>query len=177
MALTGWGAISLHLAVRPHFEKRITSGNSVHECHYSVLNTVPYCLHQQVLCLCVVVTIETAGEGLKHIYNHPTDLLWSCWHWLQRASLSHTPSIIVRTDRAPGGLLMFLPSDGRVPRCSDEVCVCSPALETKHWWAVCLCVNDKCTPTVTMCWWFSNKGKKLDNMRWMQTSVQFWGGE
>lgn len=91
---SSWGAIRLHLAVRPPFEKRITSGNGLHKCHYSILDTEMYpflyCVHHWVDCLRVVVTMQTAGENLKRSYNHLTDLLWSCRRWLQRASNFHT---------------------------------------------------------------------------------------
>lgn len=41
-----------------------------------------------------------------------------------RELYSHSVHHCQDRQNAPTGWLMFLPSDGKVPRCSDEVCVC-----------------------------------------------------
>lgn len=79
-----------------------------------------------------------------------------------------------------GSSRSFLPSDSRLPLCSDEVCVCSQ-VHTVETWVDCVFVV-VCAPrhspccTWAVCWWFSNI-EKWDNMRDECSSVQFWEGE
>lgn len=85
------------------------------------------------------------------------------------------------------GRLMFPPSDGRVPSCSDEVCVClqihTAGLEDQTLVdCVCLSVGEwQVHPDIhsaaLSCVLVIQQHRKKMDMRWMQTLVQFWEGE